>query len=212
MLPYPNSPPGLAGASSTISLQDQLTPHPTHTCCLRLYAQHGLPGTGDTNPCRQAYGATAKPPSLSSLHPLLVSTFMRSSIKPIATRQFGVLNKASSQGDRIVCRSVPRSKLIPLAWFALPLPRAGGRGAADGSAPGERHWAPFHKPSWAPPFPKLPPCHTLASDIIRCFLFSPANIILILIQAGAEACRSVGFNQNRNSLHTVTLSPFVSLE
>lgn len=44
------------------------------------------------------------------------------------------------------------------------------------------------------------------------FSFSPANIILILIQAGGEACRSVGFNQNWNSLHTVTLSLLVMPE
>lgn len=42
--------------------------------------------------------------------------------------------------------------------------------------------------------------------------FSPANIILILIQEGAKACRSVGFNQNWNSLCTVTLPLFVLLE
>lgn len=54
------------------------------------------------------------------------------------------------------------------------------------------------------PFPKA---DTLPQFCIRYhqrFSFSPANIILILIQAGAEACRSVGFNQNWRSLHTVT--------
>lgn len=38
------------------------------------------------------------------------------------------------------------------------------------------------------------------------FLFSPANIIFILMQARAEVCRSVGFNQNWNSLQGVTFS------
>lgn len=54
------------------------------------------------------------------------------------------------------------------------------------------------------PFPKADTLPHFCFRYHRMFSFSPANIILILIQAGAEACRSVGFNQNWNSLHTVT--------
>lgn len=98
-----------------------------------------------------------------------------------------------------------RSKLIPLAGSALPLPGLGGeetpRAQHPRSYPGERHWAPLHKPSCEPPSQS---CHPARYH--QMFLFSPVNIILILMQARAEVCRSVGFNQHWDSLHRVAFS------
>lgn len=135
--PCPKRPPDLACASSVIALQDQLTPCSKHVRCSWLYTQYGPHGAGDTNPCRKAYRATAESsPGAAFAHstgPIFVSMFMHSSVKPIITRHSGC-SAASLQDDWIVHCSVPRSNLIPLAGFAFPLPRAGGRGATEGSA------------------------------------------------------------------------------
>lgn len=53
------------------------------------------------------------------------------------------------------------------------------------------------------PFPKADTPPHFCFRYHQMFSFSLASIT-ILIQAGAEACRSVSFNQNWNSLYTVT--------
>jgi len=122
-----------------LALQEHPHPFPAKPTGITSHARVCAAGAGDANPCGKMYGAMAEPPPRAALAlsagPLLVSMSLHSPVKPIAAQCLGC-SVASLRDDRIVHGSVPRSNLLPLAGYALPLPRAAGRGAAEGSA----HW------------------------------------------------------------------------